>query len=148
MSPKQNKTKAGYIKRLSDEATILQESAKNIVFNFKFFYASKSSGQSFKEWEQDRILSDLNNKLKNFSGKTVEELKGDGTLEVYGGYPKGSKFICPTALLRMDAIWCRLRLTGRRRLIGFLSPDEDKQKKTFYIVFLDKNHEFAPSSKN
>ena len=148
MSPKLNKTKAEYLKLLSDEANILKNCANNIVFNFKFFCASKSSGQSFEEWEQDKILSDFYNKLKNYSGKTVEELKADGTLEIYGRYPKGSRFTCPNVLLKTDAIWCRLRLTGRRRIIGFFSPDEEKQKKTFFVVFLDKNHDFAPSNKD
>ena len=148
MSPKLNKTKAGYIESLSDKAALLKDSAKNIVFNFKFFYCSKSSGQSFEEWEKDKILADLNNKLKTFSGKTVDELKADGTLEIYSSYPKGSRFSCPAVLSGTNAVWCRLRLTGRRRLIGFLSPDEQKQRRTFYVVFLDKNHEFAPSAKD
>ena len=103
MSPKLNKTKAGYIESLSDKAALLKDSAKNIVFNFKFFYSS---------------------------------------------YPKGSRFSCPAVLSGTNAVWCRLRLTGRRRLIGFLSPDEQKQRRTFYVVFLDKNHEFAPSAKD
>ena len=148
MSQKLNKTKARYIESLSDKATLLKDCTKNIVFNFKFFYSSKSSGQTFEEWEKDKILADLNNKLKNFSSKTVDELKADGTLEIYGSYPKGSRFACPAVLSGTEAVWCRLRLTGRRRLIGFFSPDEVKQGKTFYVVFLDKNHDFAPSSKD
>ena len=148
MSPKLNKTKAGYLQLLYDKANILKDSTKNIVFSFKFFFHSQSSGQSFEDWEKDKILADLNNKLKNFSSKTVEELKADGTLEIYGRYPKGSRFSCPAVLSGTDALWGRLRLTGRRRLIGFLSPDEQTPQKTFYVVFLDKNHEFAPSNKN
>lgn len=145
MFPKPNKTKSKYLNNLAEQINILKESTQNIVFSFKFFYFGKKSGQSFEEWERERILADLNNKLKNFSGKTIDELRADGSLEIYDSYPKGSKFACPSALTLTNAVWCRLRLTGRRRLIGFLSPDEPK--KTFYIVFLDKNHEFALSSK-
>ena len=148
MSKKPNRTKDKYIESLSDKALIFTESAKNIVFNFKFFCASKSGGQSFEDWQKDEILADLNNKLKSFSCKTVEELQADGTLELYSGYPKGSRFSCPPILSGTDAIWCRLKLTGRRRLIGFFSPEEQKQKKTFYVVFLDKKHEFAPSRRD
>ena len=146
MSPKPNKAKSDYLSSLAGQLNILKQSAQNIVFSFKFFCFGKKGGQSFEEWEREKILADLNNKLKNFSGKTIEELRSDGTLEIYDSYPKGSKFACPSALAITNAVWCRLRLTGRRRLIGFLSPDEPK--KTFYIVFLDKNHEFAPASKN
>ncbi len=146
MSPKTNKAKSNYLSSLAGKINILKNSAQNIVFNFKFFCFGKNGGQSFEEWEHEKILADLNNKLKNFSGKTIDELRSDGTLEIYDSYPKSSKFTCPSALVITNAIWCRLRLTGRRRLIGFLSPDEPK--KTFYVVFLDKNHEFAPANKN
>ena len=148
MSQRTNKKKAEYLQYLSDKVDILKASEKNIVFNFKFFCFGKSGGQSFEEWEREKILSDLNNKLKNFSGKTIEELRADGTLEFYEAYPRGSNFVCPTTLTGAEITWSRLRLTGRRRLIGFFSKQERKQKKTFYVVFLDKDHEFAPSSKN
>ena len=148
MSQRANKRKAEYLASLSDKTGTLKESAKNIVFNFKFFCFGKTGGQSFSEWEREKILSDLNNKLKDFSCKTVEELRTDGTLELYDDYPKGSIFKCPAILTDMDIIWSRLRLTGRRRLIGFFSQQETQQRKIFYVVFLDKNHEFAPSSKN
>lgn len=98
MSPKINKKKRNYLAGLSEKACILSESANNIVFNFKFFCFGKSGGQSFEEWEREKILADLNNKLKNFSGKTVEELQSDGTLELYEEYPKGSNFKCPPIL--------------------------------------------------
>lgn len=145
MSPKTNKAKSNYLSSLAGKINILKDSTQNIVFNFKFFCFGENGGQSFEEWEREKILADLNNKLKNFSGKTIDELQSDGTLEIYDSYPKGSKFVCPSALTITNAVWCRLRLTGRRRLIGFLSPDEPK--KTFYVVFLDKNHEFAPANK-
>lgn len=148
MSKKPNKTKTEYLKHLADKANILKDSAKNIVFNFKFFCYGRTGGQSFEEWEREQILADLNNKLKNFSGLTVEELRKDGTLELYDGYPKGSVFSCPPILSGVAVVWSRLRLTGRRRLIGFFSHQEEQQPCTFYVVFLDKNHEFAPSSKD
>lgn len=98
MSPKKNKTKSSYLSALAGKINVLKESAGNIVFSFKFFCFSENGGQSFEEWEREKILADLNNKLKNFSGRTIEELRSDGTLEIYGTYPKGSKFDCPSAL--------------------------------------------------
>ena len=114
MSRKPNKNKAEYLKHLADKADILKESAKNIVFNFKFFCYGRTWGQSFEEWEREQILADLNNKLKNFSGRTVEELRTDGTLELYDGYPKGSCFSCPPILSGVTVVWSRLRLTARQ----------------------------------
>lgn len=90
----------------------------------------------------------MNNKLKIFSGKTVRELQKDKTLEIYTEYPKGSLFICPPALQGTGITWSRLRLTGRRRLIGFFFEEAEQPITTFYVVFLDKNHEFAPQQIN
>ena len=148
MSQRANRKKYEYLQSLSNKAEILERSGKNIVFNFKFFCFGKSGGQSFEEWERERILADLNSKLKDFSCKTVDELIADGKLELYDAYPKGSKFTCPAVLQCVDITWSRLRLTGRRRLIGFFSIQDKQPRKTFYVVFLDKNHDFAPSSKN
>ena len=146
MSKKPNKTKTEYLRHLAEKANVLVDCVKNIVFNFKFFCFGQFGGQSFEEWEQERILSDLNNKLKNFSSKKFEELREDGTLEIYSTYPKGSRFTCPPILAGTEILWGRLRLTGRRRLIGFFSNSTEQPKKTFYVVFLDKHHEFAPST--
>lgn len=147
MSRKLNKTREAYIKQLPERAELLKKSARNIVFNFKFFVFGENGGQSFEDWEKEKILSDLNNKLKIFSGKTVKELQEDKTLEVYTEYPKGSLFTCPPALQGTGITWSRLRLTGRRRLIGFFLDGTEQQTTIFYIVFLDKNHEFAPSNR-
>ena len=147
MSQRQNKKKAEYLQNLAEKTAIVEQSGKNIVFNFKFFTFGKTGGQSFEEWEHDKILSDLNNKLKEFSCKTVEELLTESKLELYTTYPKDSKFTCPTILQCADITWSRLRLTGRRRLIGFFSVQDKQPRKTFYVVFLDKDHDFAPSRK-
>ena len=118
------------------------------MFNFKFFRSGEKYGEKFEEWEQEAILADLNNKLKNFSGKTKEVLLMDGTLEIYKHYPLGSRFEQPKALKSLSINWARLRITGRRRLIGFFMQEymSEKFRNIFYIVFLDKEHKFAPNN--
>ena len=55
----------------------------------------------------------------------------------------------PQNLVGTAIKWARFRITGARRLIGvFLNNQKDeKNKNVFYIVFLDKDHKFAPSTK-
>ena len=155
MASRQNNTKQQYLREISERNKILHDTANNITFNFKFFQSGDYSGQSFEEWEREQILADLNNKLKDYSGKSRLELQEDGTLEIYTQYPNGSKFREPAILkaIAIDIEWARLRVTGRRRLIGFFHKHkkydiERTKNEVFYVVFLDKNHEFAPSRKN
>lgn len=153
---KRNKTKIEYLQSVENKNVFVRRLSNNITFNLKYFQSGDGSGQSFEEWQKDEILADLNNKLKSFSEKKKHELLMDGTLELYTSYPKDSLFDRPRALKDVEIKWARLRLTGARRLIGFFIPDrmlvnvsDESQclKDVFYIVFLDKNHDFAPYTK-
>ena len=153
MSNRNNPIKEKYLRTLSEHNNFIQSMADKITFNFKFFHSGVKSGQSFEDWQREEILADLNNKLKDYSGKTILELQQDRTLEIYTEYPKGAKFTLPAILASVNIKWARLRITGRRRLIGFFHKLDDIErvganKNTFYVVFLDKNHDFAPSIKN
>lgn len=147
---KTNAAKNQYIKQINEKNVFIGRLSDLLLFSFKY-YQHYDGGQSFEEWESAKILADLNNKIHDFSGKTKNELLNDRTLELYDSYPKGSKFTKPKALAETNITWARLRLTGGRRLAGFFVNDAllDKadKKDIFYIVFLDRNHEFAPSTK-
>lgn len=154
---KKNKTKTEYLQSIENKNEFVKRLSNNITFNLKYFQSGDGVGQSFKDWEQDQILADLNEKLKVFSEKKKLELIQERTLEIFRNYPKDSLFTRPKALQNVDIKWARLRLAGARRVIGFFiseevinasESDESKAlKDIFYIVFLDKNHEFAPYAK-
>ena len=149
MRARHNPKKQAYLQDITERNSFIETLSSRIAFNFKFFQFGDKGGQSFEEWEREEILADLNNKLKDYSSKTVLELQQDRTLEIYPEYPRGSKFEQPEILRSMNIVWCRLRITGRRRLIGFFhKASTEGNRNVFYIVFLDKNHDFAPSSKN
>lgn len=144
---KENKRKNQYLQSIVLSAD--QQSKDNglIRFNFKY-YRFGDGGESFEQWQKDEILGDLNEKLKVFSHKSKVELMQDKTLELYSGYPKGSKFKHPDDIPDEFVEWSRLRIAGKRRLIGFFWKNHNKQNDdVFYVVFLDKNHGFAPSEK-
>lgn len=138
---KQNK-----LDSLSENIAFAAEKELLISFNFKYYSHGDKQGQSFQEWSEDNILVDYNEKLVSFSNNGIEKLKRDGILEIYDNYPKDSKFVCPPSLAKETISWARLRFTGKKRLIGFLVSIDEK-RNIFYVVFLDKNHEFAPYHK-
>ena len=158
MSKRTNARKEQFLKERTEYGNIIKQSENYIRFNYKYFTFGDGFGQTFEEWQTEGILADLNNKLVGVSGKTKIELMQDGTLELFiNGYPLDSMFTRPKVLSSLDLKWARIRVTGKRRLIGFFLPTnvyEDEKGEVretdtnvFYVVFLDKDHQFAPSKK-
>lgn len=58
-------------------------------------------------------------------------------------------------IVPIDAKWGRFRFNSKKRLVGFIVPKDEIHpqtnyrfdKNTFYVVFLDKNHEFYTTEK-
>ncbi|WP_062326891.1 hypothetical protein [Treponema endosymbiont of Eucomonympha sp.] len=100
----------------------------------------RNQGQSFVEWEKEEILADFLEKLRDFTELTRSEAGQTKMLVVYGDFPTNSKFKEPSHTPR-DAEWCRIKISGKVRIAGHIIAN------VFYIVFLDKNHEFFISEK-
>lgn len=150
MSRHQNKHKELVLQQVSEICELLTNQNGLLSFSFKYYIYGTNYGQSFEQWQDEEILADLDNKLKDFSAKRIVELLEDGILELYDSFPKGSKFNIPPALRGMDTEvqWARLSITGARRIGGFIVKNPDNQyNNIFYIVYLDKDHEFAPCKK-
>ena len=143
-----NSKKTAFIANIGKQFDLIDKTKEHISFSFEFFTYSEKGGESFEDWQKEEILADLNNKLKHFSEKTCNELFLDKTLEYYSQFPKDSNFTIPQNLVGTAIKWARFRITGARRLIGvFLNNQDENSKNVFYIVFLDKNHRFAPYKK-
>ena len=123
-------------------------------FNFSYFDFNQTPSKNFSQLTQDKLV-DLLNKLKEFTGKSLEQWKRDGRFTTYEMFPPHSKFTHPKHVPH-QACWGRFRMTGTFRLVGFTIPHElhDKQhpttnlrfdKNTFYVVFLDPDHLFWPT---
>lgn len=133
-------------------------------FNFKFFTYEVDVTQNFKEWTQPE-LSELFSSLQNFSAESLEHWKNTTTgpkrtpyLLTYDGFPpeEKTKLSGPSKSVPKEAKWARFRLGTTRRLIGFVIPEEfaASAKETsgtifdsncFYIVYLDRDHNFYSS---
>jgi hypothetical protein len=149
---KQNSKKDKFINSFSviqieDHKDLLKN---NIKFNFKYFDNTQSVGQDFKDWTHEQ-LSKLFDKLKEYSRESIKHWttqkvgkKRNSILAIYKNFPSDSKFKHPKHV-PFDVWWARFHLEWDMRLIGFIIPDDDDNqldKSVFYIVFLDKDHNF------
>jgi hypothetical protein len=106
-----------------------------LVFSLKHFDVNQ--GQSFSEWESAQLLADMMTKFHGFCQRDSHiECRGE-SFTVYGNFPQNSKFKYP-ALVPEDAEWARIHIKGKPCVAGHIF------RNIFYIVFLDKNHDFWP----
>ncbi len=138
MSSKKNPIKGKATKRCSELMGVSENSIVNdkIKRNFvvSFEYLDRNQGQTFEEWEKEGLLVNMLNTLRDYCQKTMEENKGKSFKE-YGYFPPKSKFEHPKHVPE-DVSWASLHLCGRACLGGHIVEN------IFYVVFLDKDHEF------
>ncbi|EJG1881361.1 hypothetical protein RAL08_004551 [Vibrio parahaemolyticus] len=130
-------------------------------FNFSYLDINQA-GQNFIDWNTtsgSSKLVKLMDKLKEYTrqplsfwknekigkGKQGGKGKRQHCLEIYGDFPKRSAFKHPPHVPE-DVLWGRFRLDNDTRLAGFILPEDKESNKndinTFYVVFLDENHQF------
>lgn len=136
---------------------ISNDLAKRAKFNFSYFCEQPQAGQNFNGWTNEELVG-LCEKLVNFSReplgyweKTRAGMGKGHVFEVYDSFPRKSNFDEPPHVPH-QALWARFRIDRATRLVGFVLPSEFDRKEqgcgylfdcnTFYIVFLDKNHDF------
>lgn len=134
--------------------------AARCKFNFAYFEVQEGS-QSFSDLEQEKLALFFD-KLKEFSKESLEYWrkqrvgKSGSVFSTYGRFPAKSAFTQPKHIPH-QAEWGRFRLDWASRLCGFTIPKSFEGKlhrgsgktwcsNTFYIVFLDENHQFYKSA--
>jgi hypothetical protein len=155
-----NVGKEKFIKIISEKPSIKDENSlvERCKFNFSYLDFSQDISGSC---EQSELIALVGKKLLDFSRSSLKYWQGEkigsgkqAVLEVYGSFPKHSNFIEPKNI-PYEALWARFRLDSTKRLIGFVIPDEYHNTKhdklnyffdsnTFYVVFLDPEHNFYP----
>ena len=129
---------ASYKRELKNIDTKQAKKDPFVVFSFRYFDASQ--GQNFEEWEKDSLLALAINKLRNVSQLTRTEATAQQIVKQYPHFPPNTAFEHPKHILP-DVIWCSMHIQGKECVIGYFEDN------IFYIVFLDKNHEFWISEK-
>lgn len=100
---------------------------------FSFLHLSKNQGATFEEWNEEGVLLQALERLKEYSSKRIYD--NDGNYTIYGDFPPNSGFTHPKSVPE-DAKWARIHINGKYIIAGHVV------KNIFYIVFLDSNHKF------
>lgn len=84
-----------------------------ITLGFDFFLGqdSKGVGQTWEDWNQNKLIVPMLNKLKHICALTPGQAKEEGSLKIYGEFPKDSEFKCPESLKDIDS-WGTIRKWG------------------------------------
>jgi hypothetical protein len=120
----------------------LNDSRQKIDVNFSWLdYNQSPIGGTFEDWHEKNILLDALNTIREFTNLSRNELKGEwGKKWVeYSRWPPKCNFNQPKHLqgLNVDELnWARIRFGWAKRIVGVL------YETTFYIVFLDHEHNF------
>lgn len=154
-----NSAKNRFVELISSRPD-LEDSSSKIAsfckFNFNFLDCSQEHSGQLNDKELISIITEKlfrfsQNSLSFWKKQKVGPKKTQAVLEIYGTFPTKSNFSEPKSIPH-QAQWARFRIDSKKRLIGFVIPDELNGKEhpsgyrfdtnTFYIVFLDPEHNF------
>jgi hypothetical protein len=111
---------------------------KKVIISFKDYVenALSKNPQSFKSWEEIGLLSTFLNYLTHLTELSFDEALQKKLIGIYSNFPSSSKYKQSDNF--KNAKWAALKkFAGQKeRVIGHLDNN------IFYIVYLDKDHEF------
>jgi len=122
------------------------ESKELLTFSFKDLDETqpKDKPQSIASWAQAGLLTPFLEKLRALSKLTRNEAENQKLIKIYGDFPesKVTKFFYPKHV-KENITWGVVKNIGGQKgvVAGYIVEN------TFYIVFLDKEHQFWISKK-
>ncbi len=140
MRPKKEKKDPAYIRKQGKRES---QGKKTRTISFSLSKHIKAEGQSIEEWDKLGLLSDLFLRIKFVGQFSTQKALQEKYIKQYTkvDFPPDSKFKQPKHL--SNETWAVMHITGTSKEVvaGYIKDD------IFYIIFLDKEHEFWPSSK-
>lgn len=137
-----------YSRRQGEKGRRGSKKDPKVVLSFE--YLDIQQGQTSKEWNDKNDLLKLQEYMQVLNKTTVGQALAKQLIIQYDtedsrkwnnqNMPKVSKWNYPTTVPRKDIRWCKIELGRKLRVIGYLDLN------VFYVVFLDNNHQFFPSS--
>jgi hypothetical protein len=119
-----------------------------VVFSFE--YLDIRQGQTLKDWSINDDLLKLAEMGQCLNKLTVSQALVQKLIIQYdttdtakwtkNNMPKVSKFEYPTTVPRENIPWSKIELGRKLRVIGYL------ELNVFFVVFLDNEHKFFPST--
>ena len=141
MGKKRNRLKGQAAKSnlLSGQADSVAVESGPTAFCVSLKHCDFTQGQRFEEWEKEALLAKLLNRWHSHCQKSLQECL-DQRFKRYPSFPPTSKFKHPKHVTQ-DAQWASMHLQGRECIAGHIIGN------VFYVVFLDRHHEFWPTDK-
>lgn len=113
------------------------DTSKGLVFSFKHF--DPRQGQDFDTWQAEGLLSDMLQRFREHCRtERFHQCFGE-KFKQYTQFPPTSEFKHPSHVPK-DAIWHSMHIKGKPCVIGHMIHN------VFYVVFLDGEHRFWPST--
>jgi len=113
---------------------------RNITFSFSKHI--KGEGQTIEEWAKLGLLEILIIRIKYLGQHTSLTVRQEKLIKEYHkvSFPPESEFKEPKHIIGVT--WAVMHITNNSKEVvaGFIEDD------VFYIIFLDKDHEFWPSN--
>jgi len=101
-----------------------------------------NQGQTIEDWDKLGLLVLLYNRLKFVGQYTASEVRLNQYIKEYTkvDFPPNSEFKSPTHITGI--IWAVMHITQNSKevVVGYIEDD------VFYIIFLDAEHKFWPST--
>lgn len=116
----------------------VREEMPLILFSFKDFDDNQCPpGQTFRQWEESGLLSDLMTKFVDLNNMNRVVATQRKCIELYKSFPPDSDFKIPN-YIEGDVKWGTIQDVGgqKHRVAGYMIDN------VFYVVFLDKDHKF------
>ena len=135
-----SRTSGSYARKSKNLPDRQRTREKYVVFSFKDF--DKNQGQNFKDWESDELLALAVDKISQLSNLTMSQAIQQQIIKVYTKveFPPNSDFTYPKHV--KDGVnWASFHVQGKECIIGYV------EENIFYIVFLDKEHQFWKTEK-
>lgn len=119
-----------------------------LTFSFRHFQLDHQLDTKIKEtdlqkWIQSGKIPDLFNRLKELSKLSRDEAVNSNQITIYGDFPdkKISEYQKPPEITD-EVSWAVIKnIGGKPRIAGYIIEN------TFYVVFLDLEHQFWKSEK-
>lgn len=135
---KGNRKDPAYIREQGKRAA---EKKKDRTITFSFSRHIKGNGETYEEWSTLGLLGPLCRRMQMLGQHSVFVVKQKQWIKDYNSFPPHSEFDEPTHISNVTWSVMHITDTSKEVVVGFIEDD------VFYIVFLDKDHKFWPTTK-
>lgn len=139
MAKRKERKDPAYIREQGKRKAYVEQERR---LTFSFTKLDKTQGQTIKEWEDLGLLAVLITRTQSVGQMSTRVAYANQSIKQYSkvDFPPNSEFKKPNHI--PDVTYTSMHITPNSKevIVGYVESD------VFYIVFLDKDHQFWPST--